>query len=119
VAAQEQDVADATRRTRLANERTYLAWLRSGLTTLAVAVGAGKIVPELTDAARWPSVVLGAAYGVLGIALLVLGQRRFVLVEAALARGEFVALSRRQSSVLAGAGVALALLTLAFIVVDW
>ena len=43
-------MADSTRRTRLANERTYLAWWRTGLTTLAVAIGAGKIVPELTGA---------------------------------------------------------------------
>ncbi len=36
---------DATRRTRLANERTYLAWLRGGLTALAVALGAGPSPP--------------------------------------------------------------------------
>ena len=33
-------LADATRRTRLANERTFLAWLRGGLTSIAVGVGA-------------------------------------------------------------------------------
>src|SRR5438309_1899774 len=38
----ESEPVDASRRTRLANERTYLAWLRSSLTALAVAVGAGK-----------------------------------------------------------------------------
>jgi putative membrane protein len=113
------DVADATRRTRLANERTYLAWWRTGLTTLAVAIGAGKIVPELTDTARWPAALLGAAYALAGVALVVLGQRRFVLVEAALDRGEFVPLSRRQSSLLAAAGVVLALATLVFVVVEW
>jgi uncharacterized membrane protein YidH (DUF202 family) len=36
------EVQDATRRTRLANERTYLAWLRSGLTALAASFGAGR-----------------------------------------------------------------------------
>ena len=35
----ETETADALRRTRLANERTYLAWWRSALTALAVAVG--------------------------------------------------------------------------------
>ncbi|MET0972771.1 MAG: DUF202 domain-containing protein, partial [Thermoleophilaceae bacterium] len=29
---------DVTRRTRLANERTYLAWLRTGLTAFAVSL---------------------------------------------------------------------------------
>jgi putative membrane protein len=43
----EPEPVDASRRTRLANERTYLAWMRSSLTALAVAVGAGKIVPTL------------------------------------------------------------------------
>ena len=42
------DARDATRRTRLANERTYLAWWRTGLTTLAVSVGTGKLVPAVT-----------------------------------------------------------------------
>jgi putative membrane protein len=36
---QEPELEDATRRTRLANERTYLAWWRSGLTALAVSFG--------------------------------------------------------------------------------
>jgi putative membrane protein len=112
-------VADATRRTRLANERTYLAWWRTGLTTLAVAIGAGKIVPELTGAARWPAALLGAAYALAGVAFVVLGQRRFVHVEAALDHGEFVTLSRRQSSLLAAAGAVLAVATLVFVVGEW
>src|SRR5437870_13076633 len=32
------EALDATRRTRLANERTYLAWWRTGLTSLAVSL---------------------------------------------------------------------------------
>ena len=53
---------DATRRTRLANERTYLAWWRSGLTALAVGIAAGKLVPELSDGSGTPFVALGCAY---------------------------------------------------------
>lgn len=34
--------ADALRRTRLANERTHLAWWRTGLAALAVSLGAGR-----------------------------------------------------------------------------
>ena len=48
---------DALRRTRLANERTYLAWWRSALTALAVAVGTGRIAPGLAVV----TVVLAAA----------------------------------------------------------
>jgi putative membrane protein len=45
-------VRDATRRTRLANERTYLAWWRTGLTALAVSFGAGRLLPELSNGAN-------------------------------------------------------------------
>jgi putative membrane protein len=47
--SEEPGQEDATRRTRLANERTYLAWWRTGLTAFAVSLGAGKLVPALTD----------------------------------------------------------------------
>ena len=51
------EVADATRRTLLASERSELAWWRTGLTALAVALGVGRVVPELNrSAVRWPYV---------------------------------------------------------------
>jgi uncharacterized membrane protein YidH (DUF202 family) len=42
-------VVDATRRTRLAAERTYLAWWHSALAAFAVSLGVGKVVPELAS----------------------------------------------------------------------
>jgi len=45
----QNEAGDALRRTRLANERTYLAWWRTGLTAFAVGLGAGKLVPELSS----------------------------------------------------------------------
>ena len=60
------DAGDATRRTRLANERTYLAWWRTGLTAFAVSLGAGKLVPALTDESRWPYVAVGIGFALLG-----------------------------------------------------
>ena len=80
---------DATRRTRLANERTYLAWLRSGLTALAVAFAAGRLVPQLSGGERWPSVVLGAGYGILGVGFVVLSYDRQRRVERALDAGNY------------------------------
>jgi putative membrane protein len=53
---------DATRRTRLANERTYLAWWRTGLTSLAVSLGAGKLIPALAPGVRWPYTVAGIGF---------------------------------------------------------
>lgn len=67
----------AVQRTRLANERTQLAWLRTGFTAFAVALGVGNVVPALTDAERWPFVAVGSGFALLGIALVVFGQRRY------------------------------------------
>ena len=70
------DAQDATRRTRLANERTYLAWWRTGLTSLAVAIGIGKIVPGVSGVTKWPYEAVGAAYGLLGVAFMLVAHMR-------------------------------------------
>jgi putative membrane protein len=83
------ETSDATRRTWLASERTWLAWVRTGFTATAVAVGIGRIVPELSDVTRWPFAVVGLGYGILGVGIVVYGLVRRREVEAALARGEY------------------------------
>src|SRR6266566_2264363 len=103
---QPADVVDATRRTRLANERTFLAWLRTALTAVAVAIGAGKIVPGVTDVAHWPFELLGAGFAALAVALVVYGLQRFVRVEEALAAGEFSPLRQKDALFLAACAVA-------------
>lgn len=80
---------DANRRTHLANERTFLAWWRTGFTALAVALGVGRIAPELTDGPSWPYAAIGAGYAVLGVALIAYGSRRQRAVEEAIAAGRF------------------------------
>jgi putative membrane protein len=105
----EPGVEDATRRTRLANERTYLAWWRTGLTSLAVAVGVGRVVPEVSHShvARWPYEVVGAAFGFLGIAFIAIGYARARAVESALDRGGFASFGARLSLTLLIAGLVL------------
>jgi len=103
----EPGVEDATRRTRLANERTYLAWWRTGLTAFAVSVGVGRLVPEHTDAARWPFEVVGAAFGVLGIAFVWAGFARARAVERALDEGTFARFGPLPTALLLAAGLAL------------
>ncbi len=85
--------SDVTRRTWLAAERTWLAWWRTGIGASAVAVGVGRIVPELTHGARWPFRVLGIAYGVIAVAVLVLGAVRQQRTNDALRRGSYSELS--------------------------
>lgn len=110
------EVEDATRRTRLANERTYLAWWRTGLTAIAVGLAAGKLIPELSEGAAWPYQVLGAGYTVLGFAFILYGQRRQVEVERSLRRGEWAPLDGRVALALTFAGALLGLATIAAVV---
>jgi putative membrane protein len=110
------ETTDATRRTRLANERTYLAWWRTGLTSIAVAVGLGRIVPGVTNVTRWPYEVVGAGFGLLGVAFILVGYMRVRGIERALARGEFPRLDERLELALIAASVVLGLATVALVV---
>jgi putative membrane protein len=104
---------DATRRTRLATERTYLAWWRSGLTALAVGLAAGKLVPELSSGASWPYELLGVGFSLLGVAFIYYGHRRQHAVETALQRGEWEPLDARVATALTAAGIVLGAATVA------
>jgi putative membrane protein len=105
------------RRTRLANERTYLAWWRTGLTTLAVSFGAGRLVPELSTGPDWPFEAIGVAFAAVGVAFIAYGYLRQKDVEEALTRGEYAALEKRAALLFAVVGVLLGLATLALMVV--
>jgi putative membrane protein len=84
----DQTGVDATRRTRLANERTFLAWWRTALGTEGLAVAVGKILPEVTDDAHWPYIVLGMVLALLGVVLALTGWWRHQVVDHALQGGE-------------------------------
>ena len=113
------EVADATRRTRLANERTELAWWRTGLTALAVALGVGRVVPELNNTAvRWPYVVAGVGFAIWGILAIAYGSRRGARVERVLDRGRFPASEGWMRPALAVGGIALGALTAILILLD-
>ena len=109
------ETSDATRRTRLANERTYLAWWRTGLTAIAVAVGIGRIVPGVTDVTRWPYELVGAGYGLLGVAFIAVGYIRVRTVERAVARGDFPRLDERLEVTLIAVSIVLGLATTALV----
>jgi len=98
---------DATRRTRLANERTFLAWWRTGLTSLAVGIGLGRVVPGVANVTKWPYEVVGAGFGILGLAFILIGHLRVRTVEQALRRGEFAHADDRLLLVLLLAGLGL------------
>jgi putative membrane protein len=95
---------DVTRRTRLAAERTWLAWWRTGLAGLAVAVATGEIVPGLSDGPRWPWVTISVALALLGVFCIVYAEYRRRQVDQALARGEYATVGVVAPAVLAVAG---------------
>ena len=101
--------SDVTRRTWLAAERTWLAWWRTGIGASAVAIGVGRIVPELTHGARWPWRVLGIAYGLIAVAVLVIGGIRQSRTADALRRGSYDELSGPLVLYLTAAAVILSL----------
>ena len=110
------ETQDATRRTRLATERTYLAWWRTGLTAFAVAFGAGRIVPELTGGSAWPYAAIGVAFGLAGVAFIAYGYVRQKQVDEALARGDYAPLDDRAAIVFAVAGLLLGLATIVLVI---
>lgn len=107
---------DVTRRTQLANERTYLAWWRTAMAAFAVSIGAGKVVPALTKEPRWPYAVLGVGFALMGVTLMAYGYLRQRAVDAALARGEFVEPDHRMLVVLALTGSLLGVGVIALVI---
>ena len=110
--AREPGVEDATRRTRLANERTFLAWWRTALAAVAVSVGVGRVAPELSKSTHWPYEVLGAGYGVLAVVFVICAFLRTRAVEDALTSGRFAPIGERLLVGLTIAGAALTIATL-------
>jgi len=109
------DAHDATRRTRLANERTYLAWWRTGLTTFAVGLAAGKLVPELSSGATWPFEVIGIAFAGVGLLFIAYAYIRQKQVDDAIARGDYAPFDVRAALGFATLGVLLGLATIVVI----
>jgi putative membrane protein len=93
---------DATRRTRLANERTYLAWWRTGLTAFAVSIGAGRLVPALAGGPQALYSVTGVLFAVIGILVILYGRKRGREVDAAISEGRFQRPDERVLALLAG-----------------
>jgi putative membrane protein len=114
-----EPTGEAERRTWLASERTWLAWVRTGLTATAVALGVGKITPQLAKAdTTWPYVAVGAGYALLGAALVAYGFSRRRDVDAAIDRGVYVPAGTAAITVFAVAGVVLGLATFVVLLAD-
>jgi putative membrane protein len=72
-------------RTHLANERTFAAWLRTGLSVAAGGIAVAHLVPEPSrDSVE--ALTLGAAFVLLGVAIMTYGARQAAAVAERLAR---------------------------------
>jgi len=69
----------------LANERTYLAWLRTGLALVAVGVGAERVLPA--EGIIWARQLVGVTLILAGIVTAALARRRWRDVDRALRAG--------------------------------
>jgi putative membrane protein len=112
------ETIDATRRTHLASERTYLAWWRTGLTSLTVGIGAGRIVPALTHGSTWPYTIAGAGFALLGVVCIGYAAVRRKEVDEALARGDFVRPDDRVIAFMTVLGALLGLLVLGIVLAE-
>ena len=114
----QQPTGDA-RRTSLANERTQLAWWRTGLTAMAVSLAVGKLVPDIGDrSTQWPYTLVGVGFALYGVALIAYGTARSRAVDQADARGEFAPPPAGILTGLAVVGAGLGLFTALLVIVD-
>lgn len=112
-------LVDASRRTYLATERTQLAWWRTGMTALAVALGVGRVVPELSGtAATWPYVIAGVGFALWGICAIAFGTAEREAIDKALREGQFHEGPAWPLRTLTVAGIGLGLLTALLILLD-
>jgi putative membrane protein len=106
----------APRRTRLAAERTQLAWWRTGLTAIAVGLGIGRVIPDIAGTAEaWPYVATGIAFTLYGIVLFAYGTHRARDLEQHLGGPRPVSASDRMLTALTAFGVLLGLASIALI----
>ena len=108
----------APRRTWLAAERTYLAWLRTGLGALGLALAVGRLLPALIDASHVAFGLLGAGYAALGVFLLLLAAYRAQRTRAALTAGGPLPMDFWAVWVLTAASIVLGVATIVLIFVE-
>jgi uncharacterized membrane protein YidH (DUF202 family) len=87
------EFGDPSRRTYLASERTLLAWWRTSLGAVGVALAVGRLLPTVAHLKREPFVALGLAWGVLACGLLVFGSWREWHGEGVIRSGGYLRLS--------------------------
>jgi putative membrane protein len=76
-------------RTHLSNERTFLAWLRTGLTSIALGLASAQVLDDRVFFGVSLTRTLAALLVGLGIGLVVLGRWRFRAAAIGIINGSF------------------------------
>jgi inner membrane protein YidH len=84
------DNEGSTARDQLANERTFLAWVRTGLGF----VGAGVVLERLIETRGAMAVLLGLSFIAAGAAQLIYGLVRYRRIAGLLAEGRYAPAKR-------------------------
>ena len=79
---------DSRARTHLANERTFLAWFRTGLTVIALGIAGEQLLVQVGRGSALVS-LLGIVVIVSGIVILVTGRARYVESRRSIDAGEY------------------------------
>ena len=111
------DRESAPRRTGMAAERTYLAWLRTGLGALGLSLAVGRLIPALIGAGRGPFAALGVGYGIFGVFLIAYAAYSNKAARAALAAGGPLPDDWWAIVVTTACGLALAVVTILLVLV--
>jgi putative membrane protein len=91
--APEPQFGTPSRRTYFAEERTVLAWWRTGISSAAVALAVGGLLPHVAHVSRARFVALGAGYGALALFLVIGGNFRAGASNRALGHDSYAAFS--------------------------
>ncbi len=89
----EPEFGDPTRRTFLAQERTFLAWWRTAFAAIGVALAVGRLLPEIAHLPKEPFLVMGVGWGILAVGLVAFGLVRQRAGERAIRAGGYMHLS--------------------------
>jgi putative membrane protein len=108
-AGDDEDIGLAQDRTLLAAERTYAAWMRTGLSIAAGGIAIVRLLPA-PDRHSHVALAIGGAFVLLGIGIITYGARQFTLSARRLREGGHPEPTTPRAAWLISAGLAILLL---------
>jgi putative membrane protein len=82
-------LTDNRARTHLANERTFLAWLRTGLSLVAVGLAAARFLPQALIPGFPYVTIFAVVLVVCGTGLVIYGANRYVAATKSIEAGVY------------------------------